>query len=110
MALFQDYNWPGNVRELENVMERLVSLADAEEIDRSIAEKAIQAGQFSSVPSQPINKASDLKENLEGYERELIEKAMAQSHGNQNQAAKKLNLTRQSLHYKVKKYGLENLT
>lgn len=106
MAVFQNYDWPGNVRELENVMDRLVSLADTGEIDGPIAEKAIQSGQFSSAPSQPINRASNLKDNLEGYERELIQKAIAESHGNKNQAAKKLNLTRQALHYKLQKYGM----
>ncbi len=105
MAVFQSYDWPGNVRELENVMERLVSLAESEEINGPAAEKAVQAGRFSSASPQPIN-SNNLRENLEVYERELIQKAIAEAHGNKNQAAKKLNLTRQALHYKLQKYGM----
>jgi len=71
-----------------------------------MARQAIQRGSFSSVLSKPINEENDLKGALESYERELIKKAIEKANGNQNRAAKKLHLTRQALHYKLKKYGI----
>ncbi len=106
LAFFKNYEWPGNIRELENVVERLIALTEKETIDAEMARQAIQRGSFSSASSKPINQENDLKEALESYERELIEKAIQEAGGNQNQAAKKLNLTRQALHYKIKKYGI----
>ena len=106
LNVFKSYDWPGNVRELENVIERLIALAEHPEIDADTAQKAIQTGHFSSEPSKPIIE-NDLKGILETYEAELIKQAIQETKGNQNQAAKKLNLTRQALHYKIKKYGLE---
>ncbi len=106
LAVFKGYEWPGNIRELENVVERLIALTEKETIDAEMARQAIQQGSFSSAPSKPITQDNDLKETLESYERELIEKAIQEAGGNQNQAAKKLNLTRQALHYKIKKYGI----
>lgn len=107
MQVFQKHSWPGNVRELENVVERLIALADGPLLGREVVSQAIGQGSFSSASGKPINN-ENLKVVLETYESELIQAALKQADGNQNQAAKKLNLTRQALHYKLKKYGLEN--
>ncbi|MBI3999185.1 MAG: hypothetical protein HY351_01085, partial [Candidatus Omnitrophica bacterium] len=100
------YRWPGNIRELENVIERLVTLSESEIINAKDVEKALQAGGFSSLPNEPINKSSDLRESLEVYERELIGRAIQETKGNKNKAARKLNLTRQALQYKLQKYNI----
>jgi DNA-binding NtrC family response regulator len=107
MTVFEMHAWPGNIRELENVVERLVALVDGNEINKEMAEESIQKGSFSSGNSQPIKETSNLHETVEIYERDLISKALKESKGNKNKAAKKLNLTRQALHYKLKKYGIE---
>ncbi len=92
------------------MIERLTALTDQTTIDPEMVSQAIGQGNFSSSSNKPINIDSNLREALESYESELIKQAIKNAHGNQNRAAKKLNLTRQSLHYKVKKYGLENLS
>ncbi|MBI4394781.1 MAG: sigma-54-dependent Fis family transcriptional regulator [Candidatus Omnitrophica bacterium] len=106
LAVLENYAWPGNIRELENVIERIVAFSDSDLITVTDVEKALQKGNFSSDKIKPINKSSDLKENLEVYERELIEQAIQKSKGNKNKAAKQLNLTRQALQYKISKYGI----
>ncbi len=110
MEVFKNHSWPGNIRELENVIERLVALADKPMIDSETVTQAIKQGNFSSESLKPINNDNNLREALESYEAELIKQAIKDTKGNQNRAAKKLNLTRQALHYKVKKYGLEKLS
>ncbi|MBI1978404.1 MAG: sigma-54-dependent Fis family transcriptional regulator [Candidatus Omnitrophica bacterium] len=107
LEVLRSYEWPGNIRELENVIERLIALAESAKINGVLAREAIKGVGFSLSFQKPISKESDLKETLESYERDLIAKAIEKAHGNQNQAAKKLNLTRQALHYKIKKYGIK---
>ena len=106
--VFKKHSWPGNIRELENVIERLAALTDQTSIEPDMVSQAISQGNFSSPTGEPINTKSNLREALESYESELIKQAIKDALGNQNRAAKKLNLTRQALHYKLKKYGLEN--
>jgi two-component system response regulator HydG len=47
-----------------------------------------------------------LKGLLESYERELIESALAETAGNQRQAARRLGLLPTTLHEKMKRLGL----
>lgn len=107
MDVFTHYDWPGNVRELENIMERLVALAEKDEIDQEMAQNVLgQSEAYSSAKREPIKGTTDLRESVEGYERELIEKAIQEARGNKNKAAQKLKLTRQALQYKLNKYKI----
>ena len=47
---------------------------------------------------------------LEEQERLLLVRALEEAGGNQSQAARKLNIGRDALRYKIKKYGLENIS
>lgn len=67
---FLEYDWPGNVRELENLIERLVVLAE----DDVIVERDLPPRM---IPSDLLNRprsveALSLPERLEQYERELV--------------------------------------
>ena len=67
------------------------------------------------IPS--VTMANTKKEMLEAYgavkgtlqarEKELIHKALVESAGKVSRAARKLNISRQLLHYKIKKYHLQ---
>jgi two-component system response regulator AtoC len=105
------YPWPGNVRELSHVMERAVlwsrgDLLGSEhlslEIPATPAEPAPQAdgrGASESLPPPGTD--------LESWERTLIERALRESDGNQTRAAQRLGISRDTLRYRLKKYGIQ---
>ena len=104
MSHFTEYRWPGNVRELENVVERLVVLADGDLV------------RFSDLPDflrgEPGRK-NTLNLNLppegislEGIEKELILMALRKCDWNQSRAAQYLDLSRKTLIYRMEKFGL----
>ncbi len=109
------YDWPGNVRELENLLERMVVLAEDEVIGSdSLPPKLLDpaAGELTNggleelpeveLPPQGLN----LKAAVDQMERKLILKALQRSGGNKTQAAALLGLNRTTLVEKMKKMGL----
>jgi len=108
--LMRAYPWPGNVRELSHVIERAVlwsqgDTLDVEHLSLSIpsvaapAPNAAQSAQSASAaPADPLD--------LTQWERTLIERALAESGGNQTKAAQLLGITRDTLRYRLKKFGL----
>jgi len=98
------YDWPGNVRELENVLERLVVLGRSETIAAADLPEALRrdaprfGGARIDLPPGGIV--------LEEVERGLIEEALRRSAGNQSAAARFLGISRQTLMYRMKKFGL----
>jgi len=96
------YSWPGNVRELENAVERGVVLCTEEQIQlgllpREVRESAPTPGR--QAVAGPVN----LSESLAGYERRLIEEALARSGGVQKRAAELLGLKPTTLNEKMKR-------
>lgn len=106
--LLQEYDWPGNVRELKNAIERAMILQDQDFIDVDLIplrashvpsrNNSDDFGALLEIPNQGID--------LYLVEKELIRKALSKVNGNQSQASKLLSITRDTLRYKMKKYGL----
>jgi two-component system response regulator HydG len=90
--------WPGNVRELENTLERLVALSPDGQLDLSLLESPTQ-------PDQSVTPFG-LRERVEAYERGLLVEALRLCRGNRSEAARRLELSRATLHDKLKKYGI----
>jgi len=90
--------WPGNVRELENTIERLVALSPDGELDLSLLEHRAKP--------DDAPEAFGLRERVEAYERGLIVEALRGCRGNRSEAARRLGLSRATLHDKLKKYGI----
>ena len=107
------YNWPGNVRELENLLERLVVLAEGEIIGpESLPQKILgeaplpEPESSGDVPAMALPPGGlNLKNALEQIERRLIAQALEQSGGVKAQAASLLGLNRTTLVQKLKKLG-----
>jgi len=98
LALMQQYDWPGNIRELINVIERAVLLCDDTQLTPvHLPPEINNSGTGSSRPP-----AGDLRAN----ERAMIVKALEENRWNQSAAARALNISRDNLRYRIKKYDI----
>ena len=102
------YPWPGNVRELSHVIERAVlwsrgPVLDAEHL--SLTTPSLPA--TDPAASEPPPATQQRSMDLEQWERSLIEQAMREAEGNQTRAAQRLGISRDTLRYRLKKFGLQ---
>ncbi len=106
-----EHDWPGNVRELRNAIERAMILEESSHIQpeglpislskKEVAVQSASNGEYNStsIPAEGIS--------LVDNERHLVAGALEKTGGNQTQAARLLRITRDTLRYKMKKYGLK---
>ena len=99
------YDWPGNVRELMNAIERGVVLTrsdylDAEDLSIIPASSDVTAG------DQLISNGMLLNLPLEQVEKTTILNTLKSTGGNKSESARRLGITRKTLHKKLKKYGV----
>jgi formate hydrogenlyase transcriptional activator len=99
LKAFQAYAWPGNVRELQNVIERAVILSE----DGALV---VDETWLKREPAQNPLRPRTLDGVLIKQEKEMIEAALAESHGRISGpagAAAKLGLPTQTLESKIKR-------
>ena len=103
LKLCESYHWPGNIRELQNIIERSVILCTGDTF-------WIDEAWLSSQNAPHLESSGPLKQNLQNYEKELIEAALAQSKGKvagSNGAAAKLGIPPSTLHLKMKQLSIK---
>ena len=94
-----EYPWPGNIRELEHTMERTVIIGEA----------PLSSGgglSHASYGEQPIPPTGVQRGTLASMERDLIARTIHECDGNLSLVAQRLDIARQTLYNKIKKYGL----
>jgi formate hydrogenlyase transcriptional activator len=94
VELLEEYDWPGNIRELQNVIERAVILCDSDTL--SVEESWLRPESESDAGLRPF---------LSNHEREIIEAALAHTHGRvagPQGAAERLGVPRTTLESKIK--------
>jgi DNA-binding NtrC family response regulator len=121
------YDWPGNVCELQKYIERAVVLASGDRLtcdllpEVVLGQKPRRVGRFrdmdvaalaAELVEQGITTAGPQADELHAaivnrVERELIAQVMAACEGVQTKAAARLGINRNTLHKKLKQYGLE---
>jgi two-component system response regulator PilR (NtrC family) len=108
MELLMNYAFPGNIRELENIIERSVAMESSNII---LPESLTLHPEASSgVPKFDIeitDKGIDLNAELGKVEKIMIEKALQKTNGSKVKAAELLNVTFDSLRYRIEKLGVE---
>jgi two-component system response regulator AtoC len=108
LTILTYYDWPGNVRELKNAIERAAILLDQGFVDADLLPVRILefTGEPASLPGQGALAIPSQGIDLYQVEKELIRLALAKARGNQTQASRLLSISRDTLRYKMKKYGL----
>jgi len=132
MEAMQQYHWPGNVRELQNYVERAVVMAEGDELTAELLPDVVLGKQSRpgsglrssgirgadletltfEVVQHGLNSAGPQEDSLHTkivnrVERELIAQVMLDCDNVQTKAAKRLGINRNTLHKKLKEYGLE---
>lgn len=114
------YNWPGNVRELEHVIESAMSIVEntASELTVEDLPSFLAKRMFSNLSVSAANTASAAKRPaimllgsyLRQCEADLIQSALKANNGNVSESAKQLGISRQDLHYRLRKLGIKSST
>lgn len=121
------YHWPGNVRELQNYAERAVVTAQGDEFEYDLLPEVVKGQRrrkISNVRAADLDglvqeliqhgvENSEEQDNLfnkivSRIEKELISQIMAECDNVQVKAAKRLGINRNTLHKKMKDYGLDD--
>src|SRR5262245_12828414 len=111
MARLRSYAWPGNVRELRNVVERCVLLSNGE----ILPAEWLQIGPTAPTPISPAQGQAngdwlclplDGSMALEDMDRHIIQTALERHDHNVMATARALGTTRETLRYRIQKYGL----
>ncbi|MFA4837583.1 MAG: sigma-54 dependent transcriptional regulator [Dehalococcoidia bacterium] len=97
LAAIKAYQWPGNIRELQNIMERGVILAQDFIRRNNLPDQMLQSH---------VQETRESKDLLKSVEKEIIVKALQNHRGNRRLAAIELGISRRTLQYKLKEYGL----
>lgn len=128
MESLQDYQWPGNVRELQNYIERAVVMAPADEFTVELLPDSVLGNTRRRNPrfrepdletltyelvQKGLGDAGPQEDNLHAkivnrVERELIAQVLTHCNQVQIKAAARLGINRNTLHKKLKEYGLDD--
>lgn len=101
--------WPGNVRQLFNLLERIVTLADGEELAAGELAAILSPGiQPEREPGAMACGAALLESAVDGCEKARIGEALKRNRGNRGKTAKELGVSASTLWRKMKKYGISD--
>jgi DNA-binding NtrC family response regulator len=109
MEVLCRHGWPGNVRELRNAVERAVILEESDQLTEVFLPEQLAASLGApkgAVPPDGFTLPPG-GVSLERVEESLVRQAIAVSGGNQTRAAQLLDISRDALRYKLKKFGIE---
>ncbi len=133
MQFFRTYHWPGNVRELEHLIEGAMNTIGPDTtlrishlpphlllhqirdegppqqvivVDRPATSSVEKTGGPDLGAAPPGAGVRDLRERRQEQELKMIDDALKAAGGNVSAAARMLNVSRQLIHYKMRKYGL----
>lgn len=100
-----EYGWKGNLRELKNILEHMIVMSGGKEISEEMVPYSVKdsVSKFARSYAQ----VNDLTKNVAEYEKHIIEEILESSAGNKSLAARKLNIPRTTLMYKIQQYGID---
>lgn len=99
------YAWPGNVRELRTTIEHAVVLCRGEKITLRDLPPGVRNTSTVTTTAKPVLARENL--TVKEAEKELIVRALKETDGSRTLAARKLGMSRRTLHRKLHEYHLE---
>jgi two-component system, NtrC family, response regulator AtoC len=97
------YDWPGNIREFKGAIDSGVTLATGNQITLQDLPLTVTQAQFGT----PSNLGENVGQmNIHNNEMRLIMRALEETRGNRTEAAKKLGISRRTLHRRLKELNL----
>lgn len=118
LELLSSYSWPGNVRELEHVIESAMSIVDnnaselsIEDLPSFLVKRMLDKAQVNNplvTPEGQIPPGQALSEYLRHCEQYYIQSILKTKNGNVSDSAKHLGISRQDLHYRLRKLGIKS--
>ena len=111
MNALMNYEWPGNIRELENVIERLVTLAQAEilgieNVPSTMLERASQWNNEEDIFLLPYKNAK--RRAIAEFNKRYLENALTNADGNVSKAARSSRIERQYFQQLLRKSSLRS--
>lgn len=101
------YHWPGNVRELESFCQRAVVLTDGDTLDNELLSLMADTDGVQDGKLRPsVSLGNNYRKARSTLERQLLEQAIADHHGNISQAARALGISRTAFYDKLHRHGL----
>ncbi len=110
MNLFMKYPWYGNVRELMYTIESIMNEIEVDEIQLNHLPPSILAAEAKADPDKHSTRGTEnlpsMRQALHELECDLIKRAIRAANGNRARAARLLDIPKQTLHNKIKKYKI----
>ena len=112
LGVLEQCDWPGNVRELFHALDHAMNVADGGLLDVChLPRRLTQGAPGPAAPAQeaPVPAAlpaGGLQGALDEYECRVLRAVLEHCGGNITHAAQRLALSRQSLQYRLRKYGI----
>jgi two-component system, NtrC family, response regulator AtoC len=103
MEVLLNYGWPGNVRELKSLFAKVCLLEETAIIE---PEHIYRRLEVSSEQRLPVTTLPDESLSLNEMEKKLIQETLTKAKGNMTKAAKLLNITYDTLRYRLKKFDI----
>lgn len=120
LDFLKHYSWPGNVRELFHMVDYAMNVTDGDTIEMEHLPKHLlkefhlneastgeaEKASVNAVPIKPDWSRETLQSVMDRYENEILRQALDQYGGNISRTAEALDIKRQSLQYRIHKYGI----
>lgn len=107
LQIFNTYSWPGNIRELVNVLENAMIMCRDDTVSVSDLPTHLIHGD-STLAVQSDHVVGNYNDAKEDFEKIYFQALLRQTDLNISKAANEAGLSRQHLHLKLKKLGIQN--
>jgi len=114
LNIMENYYWPGNIRELENIIERMIILAEPgteyihpELLPPELTERNAppKLGLKNNYPEE----STDMMVKKTSFEKKILSEALENNQWNQSSAARELNIPESTLRYKIRKFNIKKI-